>query len=419
MHSKFFYIAALIVLLAGLSWIQSNGQNQFAKNPGSNWSKIESDTLSNKILLSIESLKRAEANIEDSAVIIKLESLGYLSIANSGFTSFKKDKFQRAGWWMLSYPVAIKYGLKINHIIDERKDLIKSTLAASAYWLDLKKNLGSEEMADLYFLNSPIAMDKFYSDSVNFPNAYSEIKSMEATLIELKKIYELHRFNKFIGPTQPVSSVKSNQKISFEVIHHFTQISTKELEKLNPQWVSNVYDPQYGNLILPSGLQEKFYEQMELMQQKTRDDQIVLMVANEKRIKLLKGDIPDLERYKPIRYKVKMGDNLGRIAQRYHVKISSIRSWNELNSDRIYAGQRLTIYIPKNQKLSAPKPAAKKTKKSSLKPGEYQEYTVQKGDTLWGISQQFNKVSADTIMEDNGINENIAPGQVLKIRKIE
>ncbi|VAW29540.1 Membrane-bound lytic murein transglycosylase D precursor, partial [hydrothermal vent metagenome] len=130
-------------------------------------------------------------------------------------------------------------------------------------------------------------------------------------------------------------------------------------------------------------------------------------------------NIPNLKTHKPIRYKVKAGDNLGRIAQRHHVKTSSIRAWNELKSDRIYAGQKLTIYVPMNQNIEVVKKAPKKVKKSTIKRGEYQEYTVKTGDTLWAISQLFESVTADMIMEDNGIDENIAPGQVLKIRKLK
>jgi len=155
------------------------------------------------------------------------------------------------------------------------------------------------------------------------------------------------------------------------------------------------------------------------MEQKTRDTEVLTEATNEKRITQLKGNIPDLKTHKAIRYKVKSGDNLGRIAQRHHVKISNIRAWNELKSDRIYAGQRLTIYVRNNQKIEVAKKAPKKEKKHVHKTGNYQEYTVQTGDTLWGISQLFENVSADMIMEDNGIDANIAPGQVLKIRELE
>ncbi len=412
------HIASSLIIITSFFNCKAFAQSQLNTNKKSYWASTKKELTNDKIRLSIEYLKKAEASIDDSIIAQKLESLGYLAVAASGFSSTKKDKYQRTGWWMLTYPIAIKYGLTINSIIDERKDLQKSTIAANAYWKDLKAVYKNDNISDLVFLTSSISVDKFYPDSINFPNQFKNIRKVEKTLLNIKKLYDSQRFKIYIGPTQPVSSLTSDQIISFESIHHFIQIPTAELEQLNPQWVSNIYNPQFGALFIPATYKKDFEKHEAAMVQKTKDDQIMLATANKKRMKLLLGDIPDLDRYKPIRYKVKMGDNLGRIAQRYHVKISSIRSWNELNSDRIYAGQRLTIYIPKHQKNTVAKPVSTPPK-SKLKTGEYQEYTVKPGDTLWGISQQFNKISADVIMEDNGINENISPGQVLKIRSVK
>ena len=43
-------------------------------------------------------------------------------------------------------------------------------------------------------------------------------------------------------------------------------------------------------------------------------------------------------------YKVRNGDVLGKIAMRYHCKVSQIKRWNNLKSDRIRVGQKLVIY---------------------------------------------------------------------------
>lgn len=44
-----------------------------------------------------------------------------------------------------------------------------------------------------------------------------------------------------------------------------------------------------------------------------------------------------------ITYVVKSGDNLGKIAQRYHVKVNDIKKWNDLKSDLIRENQKLKI----------------------------------------------------------------------------
>ncbi len=44
-----------------------------------------------------------------------------------------------------------------------------------------------------------------------------------------------------------------------------------------------------------------------------------------------------------IYYKVRRGDNLGKIAARNHTTVKNIKSWNGLKSDRIREGQRLKV----------------------------------------------------------------------------
>ena len=45
-----------------------------------------------------------------------------------------------------------------------------------------------------------------------------------------------------------------------------------------------------------------------------------------------------------IRYKVRSGDFLGKIARRYGVSVKKIMRWNGMRSTRLRIGQRLTIY---------------------------------------------------------------------------
>lgn len=51
---------------------------------------------------------------------------------------------------------------------------------------------------------------------------------------------------------------------------------------------------------------------------------------------------PKAPRY--IVYTVKSGDTLGKIARKYHVKVSDIKKWNNLKSDLIRENQKLKIY---------------------------------------------------------------------------
>ena len=45
-----------------------------------------------------------------------------------------------------------------------------------------------------------------------------------------------------------------------------------------------------------------------------------------------------------IHHTIKKGETLGSIANHYNVKVSDIKKWNKLTSDRIIAGKQLIIY---------------------------------------------------------------------------
>ncbi|MDP3147542.1 MAG: LysM peptidoglycan-binding domain-containing protein [Ignavibacteria bacterium] len=106
------------------------------------------------------------------------------------------------------------------------------------------------------------------------------------------------------------------------------------------------------------------------------------------------------------KYKVHRGESLGKIADKFGVRINQIRNWNKLSSNDISAGQVLKIY---NTETSSMGDAISKT------PGILTNYTVKKGETIGQIAEQFH-VSSSLIRKWNGIkNNNILAGQKLKI----
>ena len=47
-----------------------------------------------------------------------------------------------------------------------------------------------------------------------------------------------------------------------------------------------------------------------------------------------------------VSYRIRRGDTLEKIARRYGVSVSELRQWNGMRSDRIVAGEKLTIHVP-------------------------------------------------------------------------
>ena len=135
-------------------------------------------------------------------------------------------------------------------------------------------------------------------------------------------------------------------------------------------------------------------------------------VANEEKIyafakeELNKREKPlpqFIENETKIRYRVKSGDYLGKIARRYGVRVSSIKSWNGLRNNNLKIGQRLTIY-PRNPGGGSSKVVSKP--KTVVNTSGKQTYKVKNGDSLWSIAQKFSGVSVQNIKDWNNISSN-------------
>jgi membrane-bound lytic murein transglycosylase D len=97
-----------------------------------------------------------------------------------------------------------------------------------------------------------------------------------------------------------------------------------------------------------------------------------------------------------LRYKVRRGDSLWKLASRYGTTVERIKSDNGLRGDRLAVGQRLTI--------------------RSGSPTGARSYTVRSRDTIWQIARA-QKVPIDSILRANHLSRSstIYPGQVLRI----
>jgi membrane-bound lytic murein transglycosylase D len=205
-------------------------------------------------------------------------------------------------------------------------------------------------------------------------------------------------------------TIQIKRTISFDQISEIIGVDEEVLTTLNPSYkldiIPFIKDRNYA-VRLPS-------------------NKIVDFLDKEKEIYAL-ADTDDAQREKPlpkyfemdkrIRYKVRSGDYLGKIANKFGVRVSDLKRWNSLKSSRLKIGQRLSVY-PKKFNFSSKKSSKNKVIQSTIKVSP-EVYVVKKGESLWSISQKFKNVSVDKIKKWNNIwsAKDLKPGTKLNLFK--
>lgn len=110
-------------------------------------------------------------------------------------------------------------------------------------------------------------------------------------------------------------------------------------------------------------------------------------------------------------YKIKSGDSIGSIAEKYGVKVSEIQKWNNISGNKILAGNTLKIYSDANVN-DIPNETTKTTKNTKT---NQQNYTVKNGDSLYSIASKNNTTVAKLKSLNNLTTNNIKTGQKLKL----
>ncbi|MCJ7468474.1 MAG: LysM peptidoglycan-binding domain-containing protein [Maribacter sp.] len=349
----------------------------------------------------------------------------YLSIVESALNPRAKSRVGATGLWQFMYGTGKMYQLDVNSYVDERSDPIKSTDAACKYLAKLYEIFGDWDLALAAYNSGPGNVNKAIRRSGGYKNYWNIRRNLPretagyvpaflATmyLFEYAKEHGL-KGTKVDRPYFETDTVHVKSLITFDQISELVGISIEDLKVLNPSYKLNVIpyvDGKEYSLRLPRAELGKFV---------ANETQIYAHV--EKELASKESPLPQLVKQAEedrIRYKVRSGDFLGRIAERYGVGVNQIKQWNGLRNNDLRVGQRLTIY-PRNggQAIAAvQKTAHTESSNNPSIPTGAKVHTVQSGDSLWTISRKYPGISVENLREWNGISgSKLQPGTKLKL----
>lgn len=327
------------------------------------------------------------------------EELSWVPLIESGFQVRAYSRARALGPWQFISSTGYRYGLKRDRWVDERMDPIKSTQAALKYLNDLHSHFGDWTTAlaayncGEYKVKKVIRNQRFnYLD--NFWDLYlmlpretaSFVPRFIATLLIVNDP-EKYGFN-LPTPDTPLEFVRlpMNSPIRLSSLSKAMGLKEDVLSSLNPE-LRHGATPGYEYVLrVPLGFAEK------------------AMIA----LNTLPTWIPPEATYRI--HRVRRGESLSLIAQRYRTSISAIARLNRLRRvNLIKSGQRLKIPVRGRSYASSPPPKL-------VKEGEKLIYIVRRGDSLYKIASAFS-TTVGKIKKDNSLkSDKLDVGQKIVIQ---
>jgi membrane-bound lytic murein transglycosylase D len=330
--------------------------------------------------------------------------------------------------------------LEITSFVDERRDPVKSSEAAVLYLKKLFNIYNDWYLAIAAYNCGPGNVDKAirrsggktgYWDIYNFlPKETRGYVPLFIAATYVMNFYGEHNLTPRV-PVMPtnVDTVMVNSYLHFDQISSVLGFNHENLKALNPMYRRGVIpataEKSYP-LVLPHDKVSEFIDKDTLVFAWERgkyfpDNKLAGPV--EKNSGYFVPD--DVKGKSKITYTVKTGDTVGEIAKKYHVSVNDLSNWNNIRKNMIRAGQKLAIYVPEKNKAkyeaSEPKTETVGSAIAAIAPetsGDFDYYTVKRGDTPGEIARQFG-MNPEDIMSLNGISSDkgLQIGQKLKVRK--
>lgn len=373
----------------------------------------------------------------------------YLAVVESALNPKAVSKMGATGLWQFMYGTGKQYALKIDSYIDERSDPLRATAACSDYMTRMFNIFNDWELVLASYNSGPGNVTKAirrsggktgYWDIRNYlpKETQGYVPAFYATMY----LFEYHKEHG-INPERAVvkqfetDTVCIKNQMTFKQIADLLDMPQSQIQLLNPSYKLNVvpyYQGEQHFLRLPKDKIATFV---------SNEDKIYAYVNYDSQIKTIPTRlaqkitpkvkaVKEVETAKDIQfYKVRKGDNLGAIADKYNVNISDLKKWNNLKSNAVAFGKTLKIKseidaAPKAVKEVKVTPAVEKNTEEAIASAEEKdkvsiqtvEYTVASGDNLGSIAKKFGTTIADLKELNNLTSNNIGLGKTLVVSKI-
>ena len=336
--------------------------------------------------------------------------LKYLPVIESALNPKIRSKAGAVGLWQFMMSTAKRYNLTINSLVDERRDIVKSSYAAAHYLSDLYKiykdwnlviaayNCGTDK------INKAIRRSHGERDYWRiYPRLPQETRGYVPAFIAANYVMNYYCDHNICPLSSDLpaktDTVMVDRDIHFEQIAHVLNISIDELEDLNPQYRRDLVNghSELSSLRLPASLISQFIDM---------EDSIYAFNAKD---------------YKPKRSEVEVNDNATYLVKKNQVERVPAKPEQDKTTDSKRDNDNLQEKASSSRsrsKSSRSTSSRRSTKKSRSKKSKEQtkHVTVKSGDTLSEIAER-NGTTVKKLRQLNGIKgSSIVTGKKIRVK---
>lgn len=336
-------------------------------------------------------------------------SLRYLPIIESGYRPGAVSPAAAVGLWQFTAPVARGFGMQVTPLVDERRDPVRSTLAAARYLGELREQFGSWFLALAAYNGGPYRLRRLLREHaplapqgdslflVVAPHLPRETRDFVPKLLAAARIAEdPARF----GVTPPTEfraryvfdEVEVPDATSLDVVADAAGVGEDTIRALNPHILRGVTPRGRATLVrLPHGRAQRFAEAY--------------------------ARIPEDRRVTVTEHVVRAGETLSGIASRHGIRTAALEAANpDVRPRALQIGQRLMVpLLPGARRVGAGDAAADVAGRAAEASDGV--HVVRRGESLWTIARRYG-TTVESLRTWNGLTPGaiIQPGDRLQVR---
>jgi membrane-bound lytic murein transglycosylase D len=284
------------------------------------------------------------------------EEIKFLSIVESKLDPNAVSRVGATGLWQFMGTTAKTYGLNMDNYVDDRRDPIQSSYAAAAYLKDAYQEFGDWLLAIASYNCGKSNVERAVEKAGGVTDFWSirqylpvETRGYVPAFIAMN--YVMNYFNKHNIVAQACNfstrtdTVMVKRIVPLSSVAQALDVSVREITILNPSYrmaVVNGSAKTPRRLIIPQTAKDNYAALYNVL---NGVDAPVHAAAKPAAYAAVQYPSVKSERHIPTHHKVKKGETLASIADKFGCEVADLKVWNHLKTNRAPVGTMLKVSV--------------------------------------------------------------------------